>query len=76
MTKWHKGPPPSIGWWPASMYRDMSDLRWWNGRWWSIPANEEDPPQWAAFYAKFKALDQDLIKWTDRPDSWPQRSKT
>lgn len=76
MTKWHKGPPPSIGWWPASYSRLASDLRWWNGRWWSSLLFEDDPVEFVADYAAVKALAQDLIEWTDRPDSWPERSKT
>ena len=32
---WHKGPPPSVGWWPASVARDPRALRWWDGTCWS-----------------------------------------
>ena len=29
--KWHKGPPPHIGWWNASDARLNKMWRWWNG---------------------------------------------
>jgi hypothetical protein len=78
MTTWHKGPPPSIGWWPASTRRNPDTLRWWNGVEWSFPAyckwtaevaaNEARQPTWSHF--------QEEIEWTDRPASWPERART
>jgi hypothetical protein len=46
MTKqiWHKGPPPHVGWWNASLFRESGIWRWWNAslfresgiwRWWN-----------------------------------------
>lgn len=35
-VKWHKGPPPEIGWWPANLIRTPSLLRWWDGKRWSL----------------------------------------
>lgn len=32
---WHKGPPPHVGWWNASIYADDTAWRWWNGKHWS-----------------------------------------
>lgn len=75
MTKWHKGPPPSIGWWPASTTRDPNCLRWWNGDWWSLPAYISWIASEAAEAAALKTT-TDEIEWTDRPASWPERSKT
>ena len=74
--KWHKGPPPSVGWWPASYMRNERMLRWWDGQAWSRAANQA----WGAKQAAREALQpspyQADIKWTDRPASWPERSKT
>jgi hypothetical protein len=76
MTKWHKGPPPSIGWWPASNCRNPDAHRWWNGEWWSEVAYPEYAVNTAAAMAHLKDACQDRIRWTDRPASWPERSKT
>jgi hypothetical protein len=75
MTTWHKGPPPSIGWWPASRRRNPDTLRWWNGVEWSLPAESIWTVSLAAEAAKIKT-DMTDIEWTDRPASWPERSKT
>jgi len=76
MTTWHKGPPPSIGWWPASICRELAVLRWWNGVWWSCSCVANDSAQTAASSAAQKSRFQDYIEWTDRPESWPEWSKT
>ena len=74
---WHKGPPPSIGWWPASRAREASILRWWDGVMWSAPANKGMSPESAAEQARFRdEWNTPLIEWTDRPDDWPERSRT
>jgi hypothetical protein len=75
--KWHSGPPPSIGWWPASMGKNPDMLRWWDGKRWS-----EGAPCWvsaeeAARYAKKQNIGPSwAVQWTDRPASWPERSRT
>jgi hypothetical protein len=74
--KWRKGPPPSIGWWPASVCKDPSCVRWWNGGCWSIVAWADTPVKVAARSARKPASFQEEIKWTDRPAWWPERSKT
>jgi hypothetical protein len=76
MTTWHKGPPPSIGWWPASNCRSPKILRWWNGKVWSFPAGSDTSKEAAAELAEVKAYDNADIEWTDRPASWPARSRT
>lgn len=67
MTKWHKGPPPSIGWWPAGITKQIDLLRWWNGEYWSVPvwcrSDERDAGRSAAYYAD---SGQDKIRWTER----------
>jgi hypothetical protein len=77
MTTWHKGPPPSVGWWPASSYwEDAYVLRWWNGEYWSRPAEAGFELHQVAATAALKDPSQHLIEWTDRPAWWPERSKT
>jgi len=63
---WHSGPPPEIGWWPASTDRDKSRLRWWNDEYWSKFATCTDTPRLAAFYAAQKDADQENIQWAER----------
>ena len=75
MTTWHEGPPPSIGWWPASRSREPDLFRWWNGKWWSVPARSWMTEEQAEVTAKLKSAVND-IEWTDRPASWPERSRT
>ena len=65
--KWHKGPPPEIGWWPASVFQDKEVIRWWDGQYWSAPALKEMKAKTAASLAQIKhpSLSKH-IKWTDR----------
>ena len=65
-TIWHDGPPPSIGWWPASCEKRIKTLRLWNGKWWSRPAFKFDSAETAAHYAMQKAFAQKDIQWTER----------
>ena len=75
--KWHKGPPPSVGWWPASVAECEDAIRWWDGRTWSCVAWRRDTPEIAALKAREKSgLRLRMIKWRDRPASWPKRSRT
>jgi hypothetical protein len=76
MTTWHKGPPPSIGWWPASLTCDAECLRWWNGASWSCPAYPEFSVERAQREAEQQSYRQNEIEWTERPASWPERSRT
>jgi hypothetical protein len=75
-TKWFKGPPPSIGWWPASRLRLSDTLRWWNGKKWSLPAYEKYTAKEAGKRARLPSFCGTDIEWTNRPASWPERSKT
>ena len=76
MTTWHKGPPPSVGWWPASWWQDEKVFRWWDGKRWSHPAEEGFELHQVAATAALKDPSQHEIEWKDRPASWPERSKT
>jgi hypothetical protein len=71
-TRWHKGKPPSIGWWPTQ----GSCYRWWDGEVWSWPAFAHEPAEKAAHWATKKDVGRRDIEWTDRPVGWPERSKT
>jgi len=77
MKQWHKGPPPSIGWWPASAARCSDVFRWWNGECWSSAA-EKNSSAWGVYRAANTRafFRQTEIEWTDRPEWWPERSKT
>lgn len=75
-TVWRSGPPPSLGWWPASVRHSASIYRWWDGECWSMPATSGMDSETAALMAKEPATSAHPIKWTDRPASWPERSKT
>lgn len=76
MTTWHKGPPPSVGWWPASRQRDKKALRWWNGKVWSVVCYSHFHANVVAKRAATATEPQIGIKWTERPASWPKRSRT
>ena len=78
MTKliWHSGPPPSIGWWPASLNKKPDSIRWHDGKDWSIAAFPWFSVNVASESAKIKSNCQHAIKWTTRPASWPLRSRT
>jgi len=75
-TVWHKGPPPSVGWWPASQCRKMNIVRWWNGAYWSVAADQSESPESANRAANMKTLYLNEIEWRDRPEDWPARSRT
>lgn len=77
-NKWHSGPPPSVGWWPASICKDKQAVRWWNGVYWSEPAWPDTSPSWAATMANRKTGDEKdfPVEWQHRPASWPARSRT
>ena len=67
-TVWHKGPPPEIGWWPASVSGDRKSIRWYDGNEWSDVAYPRDSASQAAECAdrRIPFYAQKLIKWTDR----------
>lgn len=73
--KWHKGPPPSVGWWPASNSMDKSVVRWWDGSSWSVACHRGTPIADVGYQAARKS-DLGGVEWRDRPVSWPKRSRT
>ena len=77
MINWRKGPPPSLGWWPASNNRDAAVYRWWDGKRWSLSCFDVYTAEYAGYIAKTKVSNSGhLIEWTDRPEWWPESSKT
>jgi len=74
MNKFHKGAPPSIGWWPATNLPEMNKLldkeelphRWWDGECWSRPAYKYSTAERAAWVSDSKAEDSKNIQWTSR----------
>ena len=74
---WRKGPPPSLGWWIASLTRSTSSLRWWDGETWSFSTTPDSSPRRAGLVAQKKSIyGPKFIEWLPRPDYWPERSKT
>lgn len=63
--KWHKGPPPHVGWWEASWNRNTNVWRWWDGFEWSVHSNQHDNQYTACAWAHKKVLDGGSIEWTD-----------
>lgn len=74
--QWFSGPPPTVGWWPASFTRDATALRWWNGKCWSYAARRTYSQADVAWNASHPASEGDGIEWQHRPKNWPARSKT
>lgn len=66
--KWHSGPPPHVGWWVASVLRDIDAWRWWNGRYWSRAVESHAPTETAIKGARRRAYDfseKAGIEWCD-----------
>ena len=61
---WHKGPPPHIGWWNASIAYDLTAWRWWDGKNWSQVSYPKDSEFSAGISAQIKLAD-DFIEWTN-----------
>ena len=64
--QWHSGPPPSVGWWPASAVKDPTSVRWWNGECWSVSVFGGCDANSAARYAEKATTLQNYIEWTER----------
>jgi hypothetical protein len=73
---WHSSPPPSIGWWPASVCEDDYVIRWWNGKHWSIMCDRRMKGDEIGWNASVPTKSVMLIKWCARPSNWPKRSRT
>jgi hypothetical protein len=64
------GPPPSVGWWPVAPH----SVRWWNGKYWSWVCLSSDRLSQIKHYGHKQSYD--IVKWFERPDDWPEHSKT
>lgn len=62
--KWHKGPPPHVGWWNASDCRNPRAWRWWNGKSWTGLTFAWEGAS-AAAYAATRREYRTEIEWTD-----------
>ena len=79
MTKWHSGPPPSMGWWPCRIGGEefYIFLRWWSGERWSLAVSAKHSAESAAIIASTPThYTTRQIQWTARPADWPERSRT
>lgn len=74
--KWKSGPPPSVGWWPASRQQKPGILRWWDGEQWSEHARWTSSAGEAAKRAARPCWNASQVFWHNRPAWWPERSKT
>lgn len=68
---WRSGPPPEIGWWPASVNDppNPSILRFWGGEFWSIGVEHSSDCDYAQYAGNLQGLPSDYvsaIRWTDR----------
>jgi hypothetical protein len=69
---WHKGPPPHIGWWNASIDHKTDRWRWWNGSHWSLSATSSYNAKTAAAFARVQSEIITRIEWTDY---WPENAR-
>lgn len=70
---WHKGPPPHVGWWNASLAQDEDCWRWWDGEEWSIASTKETSPEAADKRVSHKSTYSRLdMEWTDY---WPEGAR-
>ena len=65
-TVWHKGAPPSIGWWPASWTQKHELLRYWNGEVWSLGVKPWEGAALAGENAEISCEMQSQVEWTER----------
>lgn len=72
---WRKGPPPSVGWWPASNSRSPSPIRWWDGSTWSCPCYKGDSPSIVDQMAARKSERSYSVEWRVRPQTWPAHAR-
>ena len=75
-TKWNSGPPPSVGWWPASNDRTRGIFRWWDGSTWSAGVTRRAGQSLESLEYMARQPEIMPVEWTERPASWPKRSKT
>ena len=62
--QWFSGPPPAVGWWPASIGAKFTDVyRWWDGSEWSQPAFASYHASISSDVAHLKSHNNDRMLW-------------
>jgi hypothetical protein len=69
---WHSGPPPHIGWWNASHWKNPNQWRWWNGKHWSAFAYDTDTANIVSYISLVQGVHTEHIKWTNY---WPNNAR-
>lgn len=74
MSEWHRGQPPHVGWWNASVINMRNSWRWWDGKAWSDAAFHCFSEAEANHLAKIKVHKavQAKIMWTY---DWPEGAR-
>lgn len=62
-VQWFSGPPPAVGWWPASRRTVLDVYRWWDGEKWSYPAYREFFKEEAESWAQMVHVQTTPIQW-------------
>lgn len=58
------GPPPCVGWWPASLHGQTKDCyRYWDGTKWSFAGRQFNTSAQAAKIARDRSFHSGVIKW-------------
>lgn len=72
--KWHKGPPPHVGWWNASTHRVIGIWRWWDGKTWSCPVGADAPHRQLKANSEVpeNAATNQRMSWNDY---WPEGAR-
>ncbi len=68
ITDWRSGHPPHVGWWEAGFFKIEGMWRWWDGRKWSVPVNDDMTAVKAASLAIHPSFIQMGIYWNTY---WP-----
>lgn len=69
---WHKGPPPHVGWWNASVCQDITAWRWWDGACWSAVVRPFMSAHEVLRRARIKTSTSALMAWSDY---WPENAR-
>jgi len=62
-VQWFSGPPPAVGWWPASALGLIDFYYWWDGEEWSQYACFDFSPEQAEYRASRRSKNSQNIKW-------------
>lgn len=77
-SEWNEGPPPAVGWYPASIFKNAKNLRYWNGRRWSQSVLDVAPAVFAEYMADQPCSGDDMkcMLWQHQPRDWPENART